>query len=110
MFFALRRPCANCPFREDCLRGWLGRERAGEIADTLRDDRTFACHKTTRAGGSSGPEQHCAGALIVLEREGMIPQLARIAGRLGFYDPDALDPDAPVFDSLDDFVEHHADG
>jgi hypothetical protein len=118
--FDLRRPCAPgssgvpCPFLRSCPRGWLSR-RAEEIADGLRSDRTFSCHKTVELdedGSESvnlAAEQHCAGALIVLEKGGEPwPQLARISERLGLFDPGELDMDADTFDDLDEFVEHHA--
>jgi hypothetical protein len=110
MDFDLVRPCKHCPFRTDCLEGWLSRGRASEIATALtRGQATFACHETTESGGAGrGREQHCAGALLVLERQGVAPpQLARVAERLGFRDPDRLDQGAPVFDSLSAFVKHH---
>jgi hypothetical protein len=108
--FNLKRPCKMCPFRTDCMEGWLGAERAQGIANSLTmDQATFACHETTTASGASGnDEQHCAGALLVLKRDGQAPpQLARIAERLGRFDPSALDEASPVFDSIEEFVRHH---
>lgn len=111
MNFDLRRPCPKCPFRTDCMEGWLSRGRAAEIAHSLTVEQApFACHETTEATGSTGPERHCAGALLVLDRSGEPPgQLARIAERTGVFKPDELDTDAPVFDSLHAFIEHHDD-
>lgn len=119
MNFDLIRPCPHCPFRTDCMEGWLGRGRAREIAQSLLvADQPFPCHRTTKwdEDGEGGPEpvpdprdQHCAGALLVMEAEGAAPQLARIAGRLGMYDPDRLDTRAPTFGSMREFIAHHAD-
>lgn len=114
--FDLVRPCPKCPFRTDCLEGWLRKDRAIEIVESLTlHDQGFPCHETTNLdddgdyvpGGQR--EQHCAGALIMLENSGQgAGQLARIAERLGKFDPDKLDLEFPVFRSFDDFIIHHA--
>lgn len=125
MNFDLIRPCAKCPFRTDCQEGWLGRERAREIFEAITDrDATFTCHETTVCvddgdedgdddGGRmvDGPKaQHCAGAMILLEKLDQPNQMMRIGERVGFYDRTKLDMDAPVFEDGDEFEEHHDDG
>lgn len=110
MGFKLRRPCAKCPFRTDCMPEWLNRGRAAEIANSItKEQQAFQCHETTEVGGADpGGEQHCAGALILLEKSGVgFGQVARIAGRMGVFDPEKLDLEAPVFDTISAFVEHH---
>lgn len=111
MKFDLRRPCPDCPFTTTCLSGWLGRARAQEIADAVsREDKTFACHKTTRSGGSRkarANEQQCAGAAIMVEKTGTANAMLQIAERFGLSDPARLDLGAPVFDSFAAFVDHH---
>lgn len=114
MLFDLAKTCSNmCPFRTDCLEGWLGEERALEIADSLVRS-AFPCHKTTQFDDEDGEhvphvkEQHCAGALIVMEKMGQPSQMVRIAERLRMYDRNRLDMFQPVFDDLDEFVAHHA--
>lgn len=124
MNFDMRKPCENCPFRRDCLPGWLGRDRAKEIADgMLVQQATFACHKTVEWTDNEGeedgePEQlvvnqeeqeHCAGALIMMLKIGQLNQLARIAHRLGYFDPDAMGMTAPVFGSAQAFIKHHTE-
>lgn len=113
MDFKLKTPCANCPFRSD-RDGFL--RRADEIADGLRSGGTFACHKTTDAveDECSGSDmvageraQMCAGALSVMEKDGGANQIMRIAERIGSYDPTRLKTDAPTFDTLAAFVDHH---
>lgn len=51
-------------------------------------------------------EHHCAGFLILLEKEGP-NQMMRIAGRLGIYDASILDIDSPVYESVSECVEAH---
>ena len=114
MNFNLTAPCDNCPFRTDCPKGWLGAPRAHGIASGLFQDKTFACHKTTDLEDdesiefhSNPDEQHCAGALIFLEKQGFAHQLMWIAERLGFYDAAKLKMTSPVFKTSADFIRHH---
>lgn len=106
----LRRPCPHCPFRTD-RPGYLRRARAAEIAQDLERGHAFACHETTVDDDDeferhvTADSQQCAGALIVLEREGRSTQLQRIAERLG--STAELDMSAPVAESLEMFVRHH---
>lgn len=105
MKFDLVRPCANCPFRSD-RPGYLTAERVESIINAItREQRTFSCHKTNRFEDGEAVEtansQHCAGALIFLERMEAPNQLMRIAERLGFYDRTKLDMDAPVFEDVE---------
>ena len=106
MEFNLKKPCKDCPFKTDTLEGWLGEERAEEISnDLIYNQGTFACHKTLQAA----KQEHCAGALILLEKLDRPNQMMRIAERLGYYDRSKLDMFANVFDDQDDFIERHAD-
>jgi len=112
MNFDLIRPCANCPFRND-KPGYLRRERVEELEEGM-ERGTFACHKTVdydrwdeESGEDGEPadythdgtEQHCAGALILMEKEGRPSQLMRIGERIGFYNPEKLDMNSPVYAS-----------
>ncbi len=115
MKYDAKRPCNNCPFlRENGVR--LRPERAQEIARCALDSQgaSFTCHKTTVAGRGGdrkdGPNaQHCTGALILMEKNDTANQMARIAMRLGVYDPRKLDKTAfdLVFDDEDEMVEAH---
>lgn len=108
MNYDLKKPCPKCPFRTD-IRPYLTPGRVEEFGQA-----EFACHCTTETveddhGNSdrvaTDKSQHCAGMLIMLEKMQQPHQMMRICGRLGLYDPTALDMDAPVFDELDDMVE-----
>lgn len=124
--YTLKGPCSNCPFRSD-KPFYLDEDRVTEIAESLRDGATFYCHKTvvyddppesqdldpeasdacddeesdpSFSGRITNRARACAGALATMEREGRPNQIMRIAHRLGFYDPENLDKDAPVYPSL----------
>lgn len=106
MNFDLVQPCDNCPFRND-IRPYISAGRIEEIRDAL-DRTTFSCHKTvlyddqeTRDGDKT---QHCAGALILMEKENHQGQMMRIAERLGLYDHRKLKMDSPVYDSFEDMI------
>lgn len=113
MNFDLVRPCKDCPFRSD-VRAYLSKRRVREIIDAItRQQGTFSCHKTNEFGedenGNSrtietSKTQHCAGALIMLERLERPNQMMRISERLGFYDRTKLDMDAPVFNSPKEMI------
>ena len=67
MDFKLTKPCGNCPFRYDSLKGWLGEERAEEISTALIDqDLTFSCHKTN-SSDDEGNAIETKNSNIVLE-------------------------------------------
>ena len=74
----------------------------------------FPCHKTTThaddpEGGdyrvNTDAEKHCAGALILLEKEETPSQMMRICERIGMYDRNDLEMDAPVYDTWDEMIE-----
>jgi hypothetical protein len=116
MKYGMVRPCAHCPFRHD-IPGYLRGSRAREIAESLLNGGNFPCHETTvvvlddegneelRAASNS---EHCAGALIMLERMGQPNQMMRICERLGMYDMRKLDMASPVFPRVGEFIAHHA--
>lgn len=108
MKFDLHKACELCPFRTDCPPAWLGHDRAAQIAETLDGGNTFSCHKTGRNESREG-ENHCAGALIVLRRDqvGFSGALS-VACASGWLDWRALDDNAPVFKSLEEFIDHHS--
>lgn len=102
MKFDLVRPCSNCPFRSD-IPAYLNKKRAKEITDALiLQQATFSCHKTNKFDDEGNAietrdTQHCAGAMIFLEKLGRPNQLMRIAERFGGYDHTKLDMQAPIF-------------
>lgn len=117
MKYDLMTPCANCPFRHDLKSGpFIASERCEEI---LMSNAEFACHKTLDYDGDETDEegfseaaelpttQHCAGVLIILEREERPHQMMRIMERLGGYDRSKLNMDAPVYDSIEEAISVH---
>lgn len=126
MKFGLKKPCADCPFRKDSLKGWLGEERAQDIADAVTEnDQTFACHKTVHHHDEEVEEeevdeaewneeqanrQHCAGAIAMVEAEGKPNAMLQIAERLGLRDPGRITAEGRrlSFISAKEFVAHHS--
>lgn len=102
--FNMKTPCKDCPFRSD-IKPFITASRAREIIQTtVLGEAHFHCHKTLKYGGSADEEhiddtngQVCAGSLIMAERLGKVPQMVRIAERLGMYDHTQLDMAAPVY-------------
>lgn len=87
----MKKPCANCPFRKDTLKGWLGRDR---MKDILSAD-SFVCHKKT--------DMQCAGHMLVKGEENAFVRLARQL-RIPL-DMKGLDQ---VFKNENACIEHHA--
>lgn len=115
--FKLVKPCDNCPFlKNGGIR--LTADRTEEIAANMLSlaGGSFWCHKTTEPDedGGSGPDaDHCAGALIFAEKNGVATQAMRIAERLGLYKPEALMANTEVvqsvFDSFEEMCETSLD-
>jgi hypothetical protein len=118
MSYKLTRPCVECPSRTD-VPPYLTAARVREIERGLVRGE-FSCHETVDYDrwedddegepqyNPSGEEEHCAGALILLEKLGRPSQMMRISERLRnkdgspMYDARKLDMDAPVFDSFEE--------
>lgn len=66
-----RRPCGNCPFRTDCPRGWLGRDRMTEIIES----ESFTCHKT---GWDGVRTKQCAGHMLLTGMDNAYARMARV--------------------------------
>lgn len=106
MNYNLKQPCSNCPFRRDKFFP-LHPDRVREI---IEDGAEFACHKTVDYEDESGDgftekTEHCAGVLILLEKQNQPHQMMRISERLGLYDRHSLKMDAPVYDHVEDYIE-----
>lgn len=108
MEYTRTAPCDNCPFRND-IPAFLTGERVHEI---VYSNGEFACHKTTvdsedeeEGRIETEKSQHCAGLLILLEKEDRPHQMMRICERLGLYDRSKLKMDAPVYDSIEEAIE-----
>lgn len=86
--------------------GWLGEQDAKDIARRVgTDGETFTCHNTLRRKKIN--RSHCAGAAILQERTGGGGDMLQIAERLGLYDADKLDMQAPVVKSWQAFIRLH---
>lgn len=85
-----KKPCANCPFRKDSTKGWLGAERMAEILSF----NSFVCHK----------KQHlqCAGHMLI---NGSKNGFVRLANQLHI--PLDLSGRELVFDDPEQCIEHH---
>jgi len=111
-------PCSDCPFRCD-IKAYLTYDRVQDLEDSL-ERGSFPYHKTLdyntleKAGHEEGdllPDEvekkakHCAGALILMEKEERPSQMMRICERIGLYDRRKLDMDAPIYDSFADMAD-----
>ena len=64
----VKKPCKDCPFRKDTMKGWLGKERMTGI---LKQD-AFVCHKNN--------ELQCAGHMLINGENNSFVSLAKRMG------------------------------
>lgn len=93
MKFDLKQPCKTCPFRlsEPSSPG----EQAMVWSGIFKADHSMTCHDTIirDAAGNAIPhakEQHCAGAMLVLEAQGRRNDAMQAAVASGDYRPEEL--------------------
>lgn len=87
----VKAPCGNCPFRKDSRKGWLGEERAKEIAES----DSFVCHKNTKL--------QCAGHMVVCENNNEFVRMAEI-----FYkEKPPIKNKQVLLKKPIDFIKHH---
>ena len=108
MNFNLQKPCKDCPFiKGSSTNRSLADGRIREIVNSITsEDASFTCHKTLGYDGRKVPQQHCAGAMIFLERigtHGRPNQAMRIAERLRIYDRTKLDIEFEPLICKDDY-------
>lgn len=101
----LHRPCAHCPFRRD-IAPYISAGKAQSIIESLQAGQSFVCHETICCVNPTR-RLHCAGALIIMQKSGVANTWVQLCQRLGFDDLEKLDMDAPVYASLDEFVQRH---
>ncbi len=105
--FALKKPCANCPFRNDKDAIELAPGRKEQIIEDLLSgtQSTFHCHKTVyrEDGRNFEDEQYkpvdvcqCPGAAAVARKFGRDTAMVQIASRLGVIAPDHYDEALPL--------------
>jgi hypothetical protein len=107
MDYTLTSPCKDCPFRRD-VKPYLTLARAVEIVGAVTSGATFSCHATNEFDDEdevSRENQHCAGAMVMLEKMERPNQMMRIAERLGMYDMRKLKMDAPVYNTPEDMIK-----
>lgn len=91
--FALRRPCANCPFkRENGGRFRLSYDRLTEILTAP----AFQCHCTVDysedAPSQGDNPQQCVGWIATLAALGFEPQIVQVGRRMGVFSYDWIEP------------------
>jgi hypothetical protein len=106
----LKRPCDNCPFRND-RPGFLSRGRARSLIADMRFGKHFLCHKTLDYDVEECPAQTteatkiCAGYVLLAENIRASIQIVRLAERFGFHDPAKKDRTSPVHRTAEDFIK-----
>ena len=110
--------CSECPFRKGGLSAVrLKSFSADRIADDVRSDKPFPCHKTTHPVGLGdhlpracrSEWRFCAGAFLAMSPEERAANLAlRLATGANLHNPDTPPTGAKlVFNSLDEFLRYY---
>jgi len=96
--FALKRPCSNCPFRDDDSAIELNEGRKEEIIlSILRGENpSFSCHKTvyrnnTDSGRENVKTSVCPGAAAVARKFGRDMVIIQVATRMRVIEDTFLD-------------------
>jgi hypothetical protein len=98
-----KKPCAECPWRREAERDYLGPHTAGEWVELAHTDSPIACHLTINGLFQDWSElRQCAGAAIFRANVYKTPRHPKVA---------KLPRDeATVFASDEEFIEHHTKG
>lgn len=97
----MKKPCANCPFRKDSCKGWLGKERMTEI---LNAD-SFVCHKTVNHEldkDMDNDRKQCAGFMLIKGEESSFVKLAKLMNI-----DTGITGKELVFETKEDCINHH---
>lgn len=86
------KPCKDCPFRKDSMKGWLGAARMKDILN----QGSFTCHKTNQA-------LQCAGHMIIRgERNDFVQLATRLRHPLN------LSGKELIFETEEELINHHS--
>ena len=108
--FSVKRPCKDCPFRNDeVMNISLCKNRMEEIINSLHEDKIFSCHKTIDySKHDNDKDEHvlqpenkfCAGAMLYLIKEGSPNQPMQLGERFGMFNPSSLDGMEDIIDVI----------
>lgn len=95
------KPCRECPWKRDSVRGHLGPNSAEEWLEIAHSDSPIACHMTVKSDDQDWAElRQCGGSAIFRANVCKTPRHPNVAV--------ADEPDTQlVFAWDDEFVEHH---
>lgn len=101
----LKKPCDECPFKKNSLKGWLGGETAESTFEMVKHETDFACHKT-RDKEKPSEMSRCRGFLLFTRKICKIPkynqELKEIVEKIDFKTAN----NANIL-GLAEFFEHH---
>lgn len=112
------KPCAGCPFRSD-VPVYLGHSRVQKIAAAVAEYADFKCPNAGAPSEENYPvartawmrtANHCVGAHIFLLKIAPKDRMLWLLIATGHLRPEDYDLEVPVFETLEEFVQHHAKG
>lgn len=101
----LKKPCAECPFKKDSIKGWLGGETAKSTFEMVTHECDFACHMTRHK--KQEEMSRCRGFLMFSRKIGKMPKynipLANALKEIPF--KEAMENESIL--ELKEFFTHH---
>lgn len=98
----LKKPCNECPFRKNSIKGWLGGETAQSTFDMVSHEVDFACHKTRHKEVEE--MSRCRGFLLFTKKACKLPKYNE---ELKAIIENLKKPDTSNILSIPEFFQHH---
>ncbi len=76
----LKKPCNECPFKKDSLKGWLGGETPESTMEFMFHEADFACHNTRHK--KLEEMSRCRGFLLFTRKAGKLPKYNKELGEI----------------------------
>lgn len=103
----MSKPCADCPFRKDSIRGWLADYTPMELHQIVMNELPFPCHMAMQEEDVPWEEAEdeiiCAGSLRYMKKNAKKPRRKGLAELVNKLTP----ADCDNILSGTEFLDHH---
>ncbi len=107
----MKKPCNECPFRKDSLRGWLADYTPEGLHNLVVSEISFPCHMASQSDSNIELESAdlyppCMGAISYAKKAGKLPRRQDLMERMKLVNPS----DMENILSPQEFIKHHSVG